>query len=250
MKISKVLVSQPEPTHSQSPFARLAEKTGVELTFRPFIQVEGVSSYEFRKQKVDFAKYSCVILTSRTAATHFFRMAEELRYQVPETIRYFCLNEPIALYLQKYIVYRKRKVFFTENGTIPELLKQMEKYKKERFLVPLSEVHSQELPKAMKKESIKFTKAILYRTVSSDLQDVDINKYDLLVFYSPLGIKSLQENFPDFKQEERIIAAFGKNTHAAVKSAGLDLQIPVPTPTCLSMTDALEEFILNANKKR
>lgn len=247
--ISKVLVSQPEPTHEHSPFARLSEKTGVEFVFRPFIRVEGLSAYEFRKQKVDITKCPFIIFTSRAAIDHFFRIAEELRYQVPDETRYFCLSEQIALYLQKYIVYRKRKIFFSEDGTEQGLIVTMDKYRNERFLFPTSEVFSQKVPRELKKEGIKYTKAVLYRTVSSDLSDVELSQFDMLVFYSPLGIRSLQENFPDFEQGDTIIAAFGKGTHAAVKAAGLALQIPVPTPRCLSMTDALEHYILEHNEQ-
>ena len=247
MKIKRILVSQPQPDPTLPPFGKLAERTGVELVFRPFIHVEGVTSYEFRKQRIDLTKFPSVIFTSRTAVDHFFRLAEEIRYNVPETTRYFCNSENVALYLQKYTVYRKRKIFFPADGTMESLVKMMDKYKKERFLLPLADVHKPDVPKLLRKEGIRFTKVITHRTVSSDLSDVDISQFDLLVFYSPQGIKSLTENFPDFVQGDVSIAAFGATTHKAVKAAGLVLQVPVPTPTCKSMTEALEAYIGEQN---
>lgn len=250
MKIKKVLVSQPRPEQAQSPYLRMADKLGLEMVFRPFIQVEGLTAYEFRKQKIDFAKFPSIVFTTRTAVDHFFRIAEEIRYTVPETTRYFCTSEQVALYLQKYTIYRKRKIFFPEDGELKTLIKSMQRFKTERFLIPLSDVHKADIPRDIRKEGIRLTKVILYRTVSSPLQDLDINTFDALVFYSPQGIKSLQENFPSFEQGDKVIAAFGKSTHNAVKRAGYTLQVAVPTAACKSMTEALEHFIAENNTKK
>ncbi|PID90403.1 MAG: uroporphyrinogen-III synthase [Bacteroidetes bacterium] len=247
MKISKLLIAQPEPTHKHNVFQRVAEKTGVEMTFQPFIKVEGVSTYDFRKQKIDYAKFPCVILTSRTAIDHYFRLAEEIRYTVPETTRYFCLSEQIALYLQKYIVYRKRKIVFAEDGQLDTLINMMGRYKSERFLIPLSEQHKPEVPRELRRAGIKATKCIMFRTQSQPLDSIAIEDYDMLVFYSPHDIKSLQENFPEYEQSNQAIAAWGKKTHTAAKSAGLELQIAMPTTKCRSMTEALEAYIVENN---
>ncbi len=248
MKVSKVLIAQPEPQHSHTAYTRLVEKTGVDLSFQPFIRVEGLSAYEFRKQKVDFGKFPCIILTSRAAIDHFFRIAEEIRYTVPETTRYFCQSEQIALYLQKYIVYRKRKIVFPEDGKMDTLIGMMDRYKKDRFLLPLPEVFKPELPRSLRKASIRATKCILFRTVSEELPDLPIADYDLLVFYSAYDIKSLQENFPEYEQGEQKIAAWGKKAQDAVTEAGLELEIAMPTPECRSMTEALEKYIQEAHE--
>lgn len=249
MKISRVLVSQPKPDSPDSPFVRLAELTGAAFDFRQFIRVEGVTTYEFRKQKIDLAKFPSVVFNSKTSVDHFFRICEEVRYTIPDSLRYFCLTENIALYLQKYIVYRKRKVFIAEGGALDSLIEQMQKYREERFLFPVSNVQKADQLRDIRKAGIRVTKAVLYNTVSSDIKDVDISSYDLLVFYSPFGIKSLFENFPEFQQGEIKIAAYGKTTHRAAKSAGLTINVPVPSPRFQSMTDALERFICEANEK-
>lgn len=248
MKVSRILIAQPEPQHANTQYARLVEKTEVELTFQPFIRVEGLSAYEFRKQKVDYAKFPCIILTSRAAIDHFFRIAEEIRYTVPETTRYFCQTEQIALYLQKYIVYRKRKIVFAEDGKFSTLIEQMDRYKKERFLLPLPEVFNPELPRELRKAGIRATKCVLFRTVSEELPELKIEDYDLLVFYSAYDLKSLQENFPDYKQGDQKIAAWGKKAQDAVTEAGLDLEIAMPTPQCRSMIEALEKYIQDSGE--
>ena len=249
MKIKRILVSQPKPTTPKSPYADLAEKNNLKIDFRPFIQVEGVSAKEFRKQRINILDHSAVIFTSRTAIDHFFRIAEELRVSVPDTMKYFCISEATAYYLQKYIVYRKRKIFHS-TGRFTDLVDVLKKHKDEKFLVPLSDIHKQEIPSLLNKNKINYTKAILYRTVSSDLSDLKDVNYDVLVFFSPSGIKSLFQNFPDFEQNDTKIASFGPATAKAVKEAGLRLDIQAPMPQAPSMAMALEQFIKKYNKKK
>jgi len=247
LKIKKIIVSQPEPQSEKSPYLELIQKHNLKIDFRPFIQVEGVSSKEFRQQRIDILEHTAVIFTSRTAIDHFFRICEEVRVTVPETMKYFCISEAVALYLQKYIVYRKRKIFYGQ-GTFSLLMDVINKHKTEKFLVPLSDVHKAEIPKSLDKAKIKYTKAILYRTVSSDLSDLNGMDYDMLVFYSPSGIKSLFKNFPNFEQGNIKIAAFGPTTTKAVKDHKLRLDVQAPTPACPSMTQAIDEFIKKFNK--
>jgi len=248
LKIKKILVSQPDPQSEKSPYLELAQKHNLKIDYKPFIHVEGISSKEFRQQKVDILQHSAVIFTSRTAIDHFFRICEEVRVIVPEAMKYFCITESIAHYLQKYIVYRKRKIFYGA-GTFPQLMDVIMKHKTEKFLVPLSDVHKAEIPRTLDKAKLKHTKAILYKTVSSNLSELNGNEYDMYVFYSPSGIKSLFQNFPNFKQNNIKIAAFGPSTAKAVKDSGLRLDVHAPTPTCTSMTQALEEFIKKFNKE-
>lgn len=247
MKVRSILVSQPEPSTAKSPYFELAEKTGVKIDFRPFIQVEGVSAREFRQTRIQILDHSAVIFTSRTAIDHFFRISQELRLTIPDSMKYFCISEATAFYLQKYIVYRKRKIFYAD-GKFSDLINVMKKHKGEKFLVPLSDIHKQEIPELLDKEGYKYTKAILYRTVSSDLSDLKDVNYDVLVFFSPSGIKSLYQNFPDFKQNNTRIACFGPTTAQAVREAGLRLDIEAPTAQAPSMTMALEQYIKKSNK--
>jgi uroporphyrinogen-III synthase len=227
----------------------LAQKYGLKIDFRPFIHVEGVSSKEFRQQKINILDHTAVIFTSKTAVDHFFRICEEVRVTVPETMKYFCITESVALYLQKYIVYRKRKIFYG-NNTFADLLEIMQKHKEEKYLLSLSDVHKPEIPKSLDKAKIKYTKAIFYKTVSSDLTDLkDDFPYEMIVFYSPNGIKSLHDNFPNFEQKEIVIGAFGANTAKAVKDSGLRLDVMAPTPTCPSMTHAIDVFLKEYTKK-
>ena len=247
MKIKRILVSQPKPTTPKSPYIELAEKNNLKIDFRPFIQVEGVPAKEFRKQKINILDHTAVIFTSRTAIDHLFRIADELRITIPDSMKYFCISEATAYYLQKYIVFRKRKIFHS-TGRFSDLVDVLKKHKDEKFLVPLSDIHKQEIPLLLTKNKLNFTKAILYRTVSSDLSDLKDVNYDVLVFFSPSGIKSLFQNFPDFKQNDTKIASFGPATAKAVKEAGLRLDIQAPMPQAPSMTAALEQFIKKYNK--
>ncbi len=247
MKIKRILVSQPKPDSVKSPYFDLASKTNVQVDFRPFIQVEGVSAKEFRQTRIQILDHSAVIFTSRTAIDHFFRICQDMRVAVPDTMKYFCISEATAFYLQKYIVYRKRKIFYGD-GSFEDLMEVMKKHKDEIFLVPLSHIHKPEIPQLLEKFNYKYTKAILYRTVSSDLSDLKDVNYDVLVFFSPSGIKSLMQNFPEFEQNEIKIASFGPTTAKAVKEAGLRLDIEAPTSVAPSMTMALEQFIKKHNK--
>lgn len=248
MRIKSILVSQPKPKTEKSPYFDLAEKYNVDITFRPFIQVEGVSTKEFRQERISILDHTAVIFTSRTAIDHFFRIAKEMRVEVPDEMKYFCISESIAFYLQKYIVYRKRKIFHGERS-IEDLTKTLTKHKNEKFLIPLADIHKQSIPALLDKLKLKYTKAILYRTVSSDLSDIkDINNFDILAFYTPSGIKSLLQNFEDFKQNTTKIAAFGPATSKAIVDSGLKLDIQAPMPQAPSMTMALEQFIKKYNK--
>lgn len=249
MKIKRVLVSQPKPTTEKSPYFDLAEKYGLKLEFRPFIKVEGVPAKEFRQERIDILEHTGVIFTSRTAIDHFFRICEEMRITVPDTMKYFCISEATAFYLQKYIVYRKRKIFYGEKN-VDDMTKILLKHKNENFLVPLSDIHKENIPGLMDSLKLKYTKAILYRTVASDLSKEieDLHAYDIIAFYTPSGIKSLFQNYPDFEQKEIAIAAFGPSTAKAVEDSGLTLNIKAPTPQCPSMTMAIEDYIKKANK--
>ena len=246
-RIRKILVSQPEPENNKSPYFDLASKHNLKVDFRPFIHVEGVTARDFRQEKVDIGSHTAVIFNSKTAIDHYFRMAEETRTSIPDTMKYFCVSEATAYYLQKYIVYRKRKIFFG-NGKIPNLVEIMKKHKDEKFLLPLSAAHKEEIPELLKNNNFEFSKAILYRTECSDLSDLADVNYDILVFYSPSGIKSLFQNFPDFKQNNTKIASFGTKTAKAAEEAGLRLDITAPQPHAPSMTMALENYIKDYNK--
>lgn len=247
MKVKRVLVSQPKPTTAKSPYFELADRNNIKVDFRPFIQVEGISAKEFRQTRIQILDHSAVIFTSRTAIDHYFRICQELRLTVPDSMKYFCISEATAYYLQKYIVYRKRKIFYG-NGRFADLTEVMKKHKEEKFLVPLSHIHKEEIPNLLEKSGYSFTKAILYRTVSSDLSDIKDVNYDVLVFFSPSGIKSLKQNFPEFEQNDTKIASFGPSTAEAVRDAGLRLDIEAPTPQAPSMAMALEHYIKKNNK--
>ncbi len=247
MKIKRILVSQPKPESDKSPYYELALKTNVKIDFRPFIQVEGIACKEFRSQKADILTHSAVIFTSKTAIDHFFRICAEMRIVVPDSMKYFCVSESVAYYLQKYIIYRKRKIFYG-SGMFSEIFDILNKHKDERFFIPLSDQHKKEIPELMQKHSLKYTLAILYKTVSSDLSDLSAINYDVLVFFSPSGIKSLLINFPEFEQNDIKIASFGEHTAKAVKEAGLRLDLEAPMPEAPSMAMALEQFILEHNR--
>ena len=243
MKVNKILVSQPKPTSEKSPYYEIAEKYGVEIVFRPFIKIEGLSAKEFRQSKISIADYTAVIFTARTAIDHFFRLAEETRVTIPDTMKYFCTTEAIALYLQKYTIYRKRKIFHGKTGKLDELLPSLLKHSKEKFLFAISDVNKQEDDNILDKNNINYTKAVMYRTVSNDFGKDEPFDYDMLLFFSPAGITSLLKNFPDFQQGDIQIGCFGATTAQAVKEAGLRLDIEAPSPKAPSMTGALELFL-------
>jgi len=247
LKIKKILVTQPKPDTAKSPYFELAEKSNVQVDFRPFIQVEGVSAKEFRQTRVQILEHTGVIFTSRTAIDHFFRISTEMRLTIPDTMKYFCMSEATAFYLQKYIVYRKRKIFYS-TGKFSELIDVMKKHKEEKFLLPVSQVNQPEILLLLDKAGYNYTKALIYKTVSSDLSDLKDVNYDILVFFSPSGIQSLMQNFPKFEQDDTKIACFGPATAKAVIDAGLRLDIEAPTAEAPSMTLALELYIKKHNK--
>jgi len=241
-KIKTILVSQPEPTSENSPYFALSENEKVKIDFRPFIYVEGATARYIRKQKITLSEFDAIIFTSRNAVDHFFRLAEEMRYTVPNTMRYFCQSEAIALYLQRYIVYRKRKICFGKLR-FADLLPLIVKNKKEKFLLPLSSAHTGTTSKILKDNEINFSEAVIYKTVISDLSDLSDIKYDMLVFFSPSGIESLFHNFPNFKQNGTKIAVWGKTTAEAVKKAKLRIDVQGPMPKVPSMKHAIEKFM-------
>lgn len=249
MKVKTILVSQPEPKIENSPYFDLIEKQKVKIDFRPFIHVEGVSGKDVRSQKVDLTQYSAIILTSRNSVDHYFRIAEELRFKVPDTMKYFCLSEAVAYYLQKYVVYRKRKIYVGKRN-FSELAPIIKKYKNEKFLLPSSDKLKLEVPEVLNELKVDWKEATFYRTVISDLSDLRDVYYDILVFFSPSGIQSLFENFPDFKQNDTRIAVFGNTTVKAATDQGLRVDIQAPTPESPSMTMALEKYIKEVNGKK
>ncbi|MCD8471788.1 MAG: uroporphyrinogen-III synthase [Parabacteroides chartae] len=243
MKIKKVLVSQPKPATEKSPYFDIAEKFGVEIDFRPFFKVEPFTSKEFRQQKISILDHTAVVFTSRHAINHFFHLCEELRVAIPETMKYFCVTEAIAVYLQKYIVYRKRKIFFGQTGKVEDLAVVIGKHPKEKYLIPVSDIHKEDLISLLEAKKISYTKAVMYRTVSNDFEDNEKFDYDMLVFFSPSGISSLLKNFPNFEQKDIKIGCFGPTTAKAIKDAGLRLDMEAPTPEAPSITAALEMYL-------
>lgn len=249
-RVRNILVSQPKPAENdKNPYLELAKKHHLGVTFRQFIKVEGLTAQEFRAQRIDILEHGAVILTSKLAVDHYFRICNEMRVTVPETMKYFCINEQTAYYLQKYIQYRKRKIFFG-HGTIIDLVDVIRKNRAEKFLLPASDVHKEQIVDFLDEININFTKAIFYKTVSADLSDMkSLAEYDILVFFTPVGIKSLKQNFPGFKQGNTRIAAFGHATALQVKNLGFRLDIFAPNPQNPSMTGALDFYIKEANKK-
>jgi len=249
MKVKTILVSQPEPKIENAPYFDLQEKQKVKIDFRPFIHVEGVSAKDIRLQKVDLNNYSAIILTSRNSVDHFFRVAEEMRFKVPDTMKYFCQSEAVAFYLQKYVVYRKRKIYVGKRS-FSELSPLIKKYKDEKFLLPNTDKVKQEVSDTMNALGVNWKLATFYKTVISDLSDLADVYYDILVFFSPSGIDSLFHNFPDFQQNETRIAVFGDTTIKAVEEKGLRVDIAAPTKETPSMTMALEKYIDKVNKAK
>jgi len=244
--IKKILISQPKPSSEKSPYYDIANRFDVELVFRPFIKVEGMSAREFRTQKVSILDHTAVVFTSRHAIDHFFTLAKELRVTIPEDMKYFCVTETIALYIQKYVQYRKRKVFFGTTGKMDDLLPTMVKHKTEKYLVPMSDVHNDAVSKLLDSKKLQHTECVMYKTVSNDFTEEEIKTfdYDMLVFFSPAGIESLTKNFPDFNQGDIAIATFGPATAKAVNDAGLRLDLEAPTEKYPSMTGALQHYLL------
>lgn len=249
MKVKKILVSQPQPTTEKSPYFDISEKHNVKIEFRPFIKVEAVSAKEFRTQRISILDYSAIIFNARHGIDHFFRLCEELRVTIPETMKYFCVSESVALYLQRYIHYRKRKVFFGATGKMTDLVTIMNKHADEKYLYITSDVLNEDTMSTLEKSKIEFVKAIMYRTVSNDFGKDEEFNYDMLLFFSPMGIASLLKNFPNFVQGDIQIGCFGASTAQAVREAGLRLDLEAPLPGIPSMTMALENFLKENNKK-
>lgn len=242
MKLKTILISQPEPTNENSPYTRLKEKHNLKIDFRPFIHIEGVDAKEVRRQKIDFAEYTSVILTSRNSVDHFFRLAEEMRFKVSDSTKYFCQSEAVAFYLQKYVVYRKRKIYVGQKS-LTDLESIFKKFGDEKFLLPSSDILKPATPDFLNSLGINWTRAQLYKTVVSDLSDLRDVYYDVLVFFSPSGIESLLHNFPDFEQNDTRIAVYGNTTVKAADKAKLRIDIKAPTEETPSMTMAIEKYI-------
>lgn len=249
MKVKTILVSQPEPKVENSPYFDLIDRQKVKIDFIPFIHVEGVTGKDVRAQKIDLSKFTAIILNSRNAVDHYFRIAEELRFKVPDSMKYFCQSEAVAFYLQKYVVYRKRKIYVGKR-TFNEMVPLFKKYKTETFLLPCSDKLKQQVPSVLDELGLTWKCATFFKTVVSDLSDLRNVYYDILVFFSPSGIKSLFENFPDFEQNTTRIAVFGNTTVKAATDKGLRIDIQAPTPETPSMTMALEKYIKLANKRK
>lgn len=241
MQIKKILVSQPKPSSEKSPYYDIEKKYGVTIVFRPFFKVEGLSSKEFRQNKVSISDHTSVIFTARTAIDHYFRLCKELRFEVPDTMKYFCVSETVAHYLQKYIVYRKRKIFFRETGKIEDLIPAIVKHNKEKYLYPMSDVHDSKTSK-LDENHINYTKAIMYRTVSNDFAPDEPFDYDMLIFFTPTGVKSMLKNFPKFKQGDIVIGGMGPKTLDEIKNSGLRLDITT-SPEVPSMAAAIDQWL-------
>jgi uroporphyrinogen-III synthase len=241
--IKKILVSQPQPSSEKSPYFNIAQKYGVELVFRPFIKVEGISAKEFRKQKINIPDYTAVVFTSRTAVDNFFRIAREQRITIPEDMKYFGISETVSLYIQKYVVYRKRKVFFGTSGKLPELVSVMMKHKTEKYLIPMSDVHDDHIKTTLDSKGLKYKEAVMYRTVSNDFKPEEKFDYDMLIFFTSAGVQSLKKNFPDFEQGDIKIVCYGNSAQKAVDELGLRLDVAAPTPETPSITAALDKYL-------
>lgn len=248
--IKKILVSQPKPSSEKSPYFDIAEKYHVDITFRPFIKVVGITPKEFRQQHVSILDYTAVVFTSRHSIDHFFTLANEMRVKIPEDMKYFCVTETIALYIQKYVQFRKRKVFFGNTGKITDLLPLMVKHKGEKFLVPMSDVHTDEIKNQLDAKKLIHQEVVMYRTVSNDFGPDEPFDYDMLVFFSPSGVNTLLKNFPKFEQGDLAIATFGPATAQSVKNAGLRLDLAAPSEEYPSMTGALQAYLKKHNKKK
>lgn len=243
MKIKKILISQPEPTDlEKSPYKNLVNKYGIDITFYKFFEVVGLTASEFRKSRIHLSDYTAVIFNSKNSVDHFFRLAKELRTVIPDTMKYFCATEAIALYLQNYIQYRKRKIFFG-NQYFSDLIEVLQKHREEKFLFPCSDEKQTEYTKLLDKAKFKYTKATMYTSVPRDLTQFNLKDFDMICLFSPIGVRSLIKNFPNIAEENHIIAAFGTSTHSALKSAGIKLTIAAPTKSSPSMAMAIENYI-------
>ncbi len=249
MKIKNILVSQPQPTSEKSPYFDISERHNVKIEFRPLIKVEPISAKDFRTQRVTILDYTAIIFNARHGIDHFFRLCEELRITIPETMKYFCVSETVAVYLQHYIHYRKRKVFFGNTGKMSELVVIMNKHDDEKYLLITSDVQNEETLSALDKSKITYSKASMYKTVSNDFTADEEFNYDMILFFSPIGVNSLLKNFPDFKQDKIFIGSYGSTTAQAVRDANLRLDLEAPVPGVASMTMALDNFLKEHFKK-
>ncbi len=245
--IKKILVSQPKPSSERSPYYDIAERMNVEIVFRPFIKVQGITPKEFRAQKISILDHTAVVFTSRHAIDHFFTLCKEMRVVIPEDMKYFCITETVALYIQKYVQYRKRKIFFGETGKIDDLVPLMAKHKTEKYFIPTSDVHTSQFGEMLDAKKLVHSEGIMYRTVSNDFQEGEPFDYDLLIFFSPSGIQALLKNFPNFKQDKISIGTFGPATAKAVQDAGLRLDFGAPSPEYPSITSALAAYVKKVN---
>jgi uroporphyrinogen-III synthase len=245
-KIKSILISQPEPQSEKSPYFDLAKKYGIKIDFVPFIHVEPVGAQDFRQERISIMEHTAVILTSKHAVDHFFRMCEEMRVVVADSMKYFCISEAVAFYLQHHIVYRKRKIFVGK-VRFADLMEIIKKHRQDTFLLPCSDLLKATIPELLEFEKINFTKAVMYKTVCSDLSNLADVQYDILVFFSPSGIESLLKNFPGFTQNSTLIAAFGSTTMKAVEGAGLEVNVSAPHPKAPSMSMAIEQYIKGKN---
>lgn len=246
--IKNILVSQPEPTSEKSPYFDLARKYDVKFTFHPFIKIEGLTAREFRQQKVQILDHTAVVFNSRHAIDYFFTLCKELRVTIPEDMKYFGISETVALYIQKYVQYRKRKVFFSSTGKLPELVQVMAKHKGERYLIPQSDVHSDDLHLALEEKKLKHTECVMYRTVSNEIPKDEPFDYDMLVIFTPAGVESLLKNFPDFKQGDVRLACFGPATQKAMENVGLRVDLVAPTAAARSIPAAIELYLEEERK--
>lgn len=246
--VNSILVSQPKPASEKSPYYDIAKKYNVKVDFHPFIKIERLSAKEFRQQKVSILDHTAIIFNSRHAIDHFFNLCEDLRVTIPETMKYFCISETIALYIQKYVQYRKRKIFFGNTGKIEDLIPLITKHNTEKYFTPMSSVHTDEIAHLLDKIGVAHDEAVMYRTVSNSFEGIDVNSYDMLIFFTPAGISSLKENFPDYVQGDKKLACFGLSAAKAIKDAGLRLDLEAPNKNATSMTAALDLYLKEENK--
>lgn len=241
-KIKNILISQPQPERENDPFLELARKHNLKILFRKLFKIEGVPSKDFRQERINLLDYTAIIFTSKNAIDHYFRICGEMRVTVPDTMKYFCISESVALYLQKYVQYRKRKIFHGRQH-FAEVIELMKKHKNEKFLLPSSDILKAEIPHLLEENKFNYKRIVFYNTVPNNISDIDIAQYDMIVFFSPAGVKSLFHNYPKFKQDKILVAAFGSTTANAVKEAGLTLHVQAPTPAAPSMAMAIEQYV-------
>lgn len=245
--IKKILVSQPKPSTEKSPYFDIARELGVEIVFRPFIKIEALTPVEFRQQKVSILDHTAVVFTSRHAIDHFFQLCKEMRVAIPDDMKYFCITETVSLYIQKYVQYRKRKVFFGHTGKIDDIIPLMVKHKNEKYFIPQSDMHTDDFTNLLDAKKLYHREAVMFRTVSNDFTPEETFDYDMLIFFSPSGISSLLKNFPDYEQGDMAIGTFGPATAKAAKDAGLRVDLEAPSPKYPSITAALHDYVMQVN---